>query len=164
LRRGTGRCATLLPGGHTLSSAEYPGDDVPVIPPATYLYEPDGALIRAHLVQPLARHLGAAQIDPHIAYLTSNTYQRTPFARCFNVEAWFPFQLKRLRHYLRTNHVGRVTIKKRGSPLEPDALRQQLRLRGDEHRVLFLTHVLGQPAVLVGAEMLPDVHIKTVDL
>jgi hypothetical protein len=96
------------------------------------------------------------QIDPHIAYLTSATYRPTPFARCFTLEAWFPFQLKRLRSYLRTNHIGRVTIKKRGSPIEPDALRQQLRLRGDQHRVLFLTHVLGQPAVLIGSEWLSD--------
>jgi len=157
LRRGTVRSATLLPGGHSLSTADYPGEDVPVTTPATYLYEPDGAVIRAHLVQPLARHLGAAQIDPYIAYLTAKSYQYTPFARCFGVEAWFPFQLKRLRRYLRSNGVGRVTIKKRGSPLEPDTLRQQLRLRGDGHRTLFLTHVLGQPAVLIGDEIIPDV-------
>ena len=156
LRRGAARSATLLPGGHSLSSADFPGHDVPVTTPETYLYEPDGALIRAHLVQPLARHLGAAQLDPHIAYLTSATYRPTPFARCFALEAWFPFQLKRLRSYLRSNHIGRVTIKKRGSPIEPDALRQQLRLRGDQHRVLFLTHVLGQPAVLIGSEWLSD--------
>ena len=47
--------------------------------------------------------------------------------------------------------VGQVTIKKRGSPLEPDALRQALRLRGDNEAVLFLTQVAGRHTVLIGA-------------
>jgi len=153
LRLGPARRATLLPAGHTLSSNDYPGETVPVRPPSTYLYEPDGAVIRAHLVQTVARHLGCAQIDSDIAYLTANSYQETPFARCFSLEEWFPFQLKRLRRYLRANKIGRVTIKKRGSPLDPDTLRQQLRLQGDEHRTLFLTHVMGNPAVLIGREI-----------
>ena len=106
-------------------------------------------MIRAHLVQPLACQLDGAQFDPEIAYLTSDSYKETPFARCFKLEAWFPFQLKKLRHYLRENNVGRVTIKKRGSALDPDNLRRQLRLRGEEHRILFLTFVLGVPAVLI---------------
>jgi len=85
--------------------------------------------------------------------LTADSCQETPFARCFKLEAWFPFQLKRLRRYLREHNIGRVTIKKRGSPLDPDSLRQQLRLRGDEQRVLFLTHVMREPAVLIGNEI-----------
>jgi len=153
LRCGSTRYATLLPGGHTVTVDDYPGEKVPARPPSAYLYEPDGAVIRAHLVQTLARHLDCAQIDADIAYLTADSYKETPFARCFSLEAWFPFQLKRLRRYLRTNHIGQVTIKKRGSPLDPDTLRQQLRLRGDEHRTLFLTHVLGEPAVLIGSEI-----------
>ena len=76
--------------------------------------------------------------------------QSTPFAKCFVLDDVFPFQLKKLRHYLRQRNVGKVTIKKRGSPLDPDALRHRLRLRGDEHRVIFLTHVLGEPMVLIG--------------
>lgn len=152
LRRGTERKATLLPGGHSLTTADYPGPDVPATNPAAYLYEPDGAVIRAHLVQPLARHLNATQIDPQIAYLTSDECIETPYARRFALEAWFPFQLKRLRQYLRAHNVGQVTIKKRGSPLEPEFLRRQLRLRGDQQRILFLTHVKGKPAVIIGNE------------
>ena len=153
LRDGRGRRATLLPAGLSLPAADYRGEDIPVREPATYLYEPDGAVIRAHLVQNLGRLLNCAQIDRQIAYLTAENYQATPFARCFELEAWFPFQLKRLRSYLNANHIGEVTIKKRGSPLDPDHLRRRLRLSGAEQRILFLTHVLGQPAVLIGQEM-----------
>lgn len=153
LRDGTQRRATLLPAAHTLSEQDAPGPPVAVTTPQAYLYEPDGAVIRAHLVQPLARLLGAAQIDEEIAYLTSAARVATPFARCFRVEEWFPFQLKQLRHYLRERNVGRATIKKRGSPIDPDVLRRQLRLSGEEHRVVFLTLVQGQPAVVVGEEV-----------
>ena len=141
------RRATLLPGGHTLS-----GDDdavAPVVAPRAFLYEPDGAVIRAHLVGLLATRLDAALIDPHIAYLTADAARPTPFARAFAIDDHFPFQLKRLRAYLRQRGVGRVTIKKRGSPLEPEALRQALRLRGDNEAVLFLTQVMGRHTVLI---------------
>jgi hypothetical protein len=152
LHSGVRRRATLLPGEHTLTDAEQVEEDVAVTGPQRYLYEPDGAVIRAHLVEALAQQLGATKIDADIAYLTANTLQATPFAACFAIEAHFPFQLKRLRHYLRQHSVGQVTIKKRGSPLDPDTLRQQLRLRrdSDAHRLVFLTHVQGEAAVLIG--------------
>jgi SAM-dependent methyltransferase len=147
LRSGAARRATLLPGGHSLTSE--PGDPAPVVTPQGYLYEPDGAIIRAHLVEELARMLGAGKIDQEIAYLTAVTPQQTPFARCYPIEDAFPFQLKRLRHYLRQRHVGHVVIKKRGSPLEPEWLQKQLRLQGDEQRTLFLTQIGGKAGVVV---------------
>ncbi len=55
-----------------------------------------------------------------------------------------PFSLKRLRAYLRQRNVGRATVKKRGSPLQPEELIRELRLEGEEERVLFLTHVRGK--------------------
>lgn len=146
--RGNGRRATLLPEGHTL---EEDGETATVetTPPRAYLYEPDGAVIRAHLVQTLARQLDATLIDPQLAYLTADTCRSTPFARCYALEAAFPFQLKRLRHYLRERQVGRVTIKKRGSPLDPQWLEAQLRLKGPHHRLIFLTQAAGEPTVLI---------------
>lgn len=153
-RGNVARRATLLPEAHTLTTADMP-DDVPLSAPQAYLYEPDGAVIRAHLVEVVAAQLDAAKLDDEIAYLTAATAQATPFARCFAIEAHFPFQLKRLRHYLRAHQVGQVTIKKRGSPLQPERLRRQLRLSDDHtaHRILFLTHVKGEAVVLIGEEI-----------
>jgi hypothetical protein len=148
LRTGARRRATLLPGGHTLTDEEE--GEVEAGPPRAYLYEPDGAVIRAHLVGQLGRRLNATLLDPQIAYLTAGEPAPTPLARCYRIEDHFPFQLKRLRSYLRERDVGRVTIKKRGSPLDPDILRQALRLRGTTHRVIFLTQVMGRPMVLIG--------------
>jgi SAM-dependent methyltransferase len=153
---GVQRRATLLPDGHTLTTADLPTELIECMPPKAYLYEPDSAVIRAHLVQALADKLSASQIDESIAYLTADTAVVTPFARCFAVEAHFPFLLKQLRHDLRERQVGSVTIKKRGSPLEPDKLQRRLRLSGpkETHRFLFLTHILGTPSVVVATKEL----------
>lgn len=148
LHSGAERRATLLPDGATLTCEA--GEPVEVTAPQGYLYEPDGAVIRAHLVEELARVLGATKIDEEIAYVTAVTPQKNPFARCFAIDDAFPFQLKRLRQYLRQRQVGQVIIKKRGSPLEPEWLQRQLRLRGHEERILFLTQVQGKASVLVG--------------
>ncbi len=152
LRDGSERRATLLPGVHTLSDLDDSGDTVPVGKPARFLYEPDGAVIRAHLVEILAQKLGAYKIDDDIAYLTAAEPTVTPFARCFAIEATMPFHLKKLRARLRDMGVGRVTVKKRGSPLSPEELQRRLDLSGERDVILFLTHVQGEPYVLIGGE------------
>ena len=95
--------------------------------------------------------LEAEQVDQEIAYLTAREKKSTPFARVWEVEDWFPFQLKRLRTYLRERQVGLVTVKKRGSPILPEELIQALRLLKDapEERVVFLTQMQGRPIVVV---------------
>jgi SAM-dependent methyltransferase len=143
----TGKRATLLPGPHTLTAeAQQP---LPLSEPLAYFYEPDPAILRAGLVEALGARLGAAQLDPEIAYLTADALSETPFARVWKVEDWMPFQLKRLRTALRERNVGRVTVKKRGSPLMPEEMIQDLRLEGEEERVLFLTQVRGKHAVVI---------------
>lgn len=122
---------------------------VPIAPPSAYLYEPDAAVIRAHLVTHLAEQMGAAQIDSTIAYLTSERAVVTPFARCWRVIEGLPFSLKRLRARLRMLDAGVVTVKKRGSPLDTDALARQLSGPGARALVVVLTIARGQPIALI---------------
>ncbi|MCK5428558.1 MAG: hypothetical protein KAI94_03755, partial [Anaerolineales bacterium] len=140
-----------LPGPDTLLPA--PEAPLSVSEPRAYLYEPDPAVLRARLVRTLAVELGASQLDPDIAYLTGDTLKPTPFARVWAVEDWFPFGLKRLRAYLRERGVGRVTVKKRGSPLQPEALIRDLRLKGEAEKVIFLSHLRGRPIVIIGVDI-----------
>lgn len=159
LRQHT-RSATLLrPDSQAVTLYASDGPPVPVMPPSRYLYEPDGAVIRAHLVEPLARQIDAAKIDAEIAFLTSDTLIATPFARAFRVDEVLPFNLKRLRARLRELGVGQVVVKKRGSPIDPQVLEQQLRLdRTSESRALtlVLTQVQGQPSVILCAPISLD--------
>lgn len=145
--KSTQRRATLLPGGHTLCE-EYSAK-LPLSEPQAYIYEPDPAVIRAGLVASLGSRIETCQLDPTIAYLTGELLTENPFARAWKIEAWFPFGLKRLRTYLRQQAVGQVTVKKRGSPLEPQALIHDLRLKGEQERVVFLTQLKDKPIVIV---------------
>jgi hypothetical protein len=113
------------------------------------LYEPNPAVIRAHLVGTLAAALGAWQIDASIAYLSADAVALTPFARAWRVESVLPFGVDRVRRHLRSLDVGRVTVKKRGSPLEPEAFARMLRLRGGEERTVVLTRQMGKPVALI---------------
>lgn len=46
--------------------------------------------------------------------------------------------------------VGGITVKKRGSPLALEVLIHKLKPSGPEGRIVFLTHVNGEPYMLVG--------------
>lgn len=163
LQRGVARTATLLPGPHRLDSAT-PAGEVPVRPPQQYFYEPDPTILRATLVRTLATLLDAAQIDASIAYLTSDTLVCTPFARAWHISRHGPFHLKTLNKWLREMSAGDVVVKKRGSPIDPDAFRRRLKTtRGGPTVTVFLTRVLDRPWMVVGEEIREDVGAKMGD-
>lgn len=141
--------ATLLPGGHTLTDGP-PGAAIPVTQPGRYLYEPDAAVIRAHLVEDLARRLGAAKLSEQIAYLTSDELVETSFATAYQVEEVMPFHLKRLNRRLKALDIGELVIKKRGFPVDPEQFRRRLSYGSGQGRtVLVLTRVLERPTAIL---------------
>lgn len=140
--------ATILPGPYSLTGEDQP-KPLPLNEPQGYLYEPDGAVLRAGLVAKLGEQLSAYQLDRDIAYLTADQEIPSPFARVWQIEDWFAFNVKRLRSFLRERNVGQITVKKRGSPLQPQELIRMLRLQGDHQRVVFLTHLDGSPIIIV---------------
>jgi hypothetical protein len=144
---GEGRRATVLPAGATLCALA--DITAPVAPAGRVLYEPSPAVIRAHLIGTLAALLGAWQIDSSIAYLSADEHRASPFARAWPIESVLPFSVDGVRRHLRALGVGRVTVKKRGSPLEPEAFARMLRLRGDAERTVVLTRQLDRPVALI---------------
>lgn len=115
----------------------------------TYLYEPDGAVIRAGLVTAVAAGVQGGLVDPHIAYVTSDASFRTPFARGYRVVEHLPYREKQLKAALQERGIGRLTIKKRGVQVVPDELRKRLALKGDNEATLVLTRVAGHGAALL---------------
>jgi ribosomal protein L23 len=125
------------------------GEAPPAGPVGGYLYEPDGAVIRAGLVGAVARAVRGRLVDRSIAYVTADHLTATKLATAYAVDEVFGFQLKSLRTWLRDHKVGRLTIKKRGTAVEPEQLRKQLRLSGDNEATIVLTRVDGRQSVLV---------------
>jgi hypothetical protein len=149
--------ATLLPGGGTLTgggAAALP--DPRVRPVGRFLYEPDGAVIRAHLVAAVAETLGGGLIDPAIAYVTADEPRPTPYATAYEIGDVLPFNLKRLKALLRERGVGVLTVKKRGSAVEPEEVRRRVKPRGPHAATVFLTRVAGAPSMLIGRPYAPS--------
>ncbi|MGY0069222.1 THUMP-like domain-containing protein [Streptomyces sp. QTS137] len=142
--------ATLLPGPRTLLSRGLP--DPAVRPPGRYLYEPDGAVIRAHLVAEVAQDLDGGLIDATIAYITADAHRPTPYATAYEITDRLPFNVKKLKALLRERRVGTLTVKKRGSAVEPEELRRKAlpRPNGAASVTVFLTRVAGAPTMLLG--------------
>lgn len=148
---GPGRVrATLLPGPRTLLGRGLP--DPEVRPVGRFLYEPDGAVIRAHLVAEVAEELDGGLLDETIAYVTADTLRPTPYARAYEITDRLPFNVKKLKALLREREVGILTVKKRGSAVEPEELRRKVlpKPHGRNTATVFLTRVAGAPTMLLG--------------
>ncbi len=145
--------ATLLPGPRTLLGRGLP--DPEVRPVGRYLYEPDGAVIRAHLVAEVAEEVAGGLIDATIAYLTADELHPTPYATPYEITDQLPFNLKKLKALLREREVGTLTVKKRGSAVEPEELRRKVKPQGPNAATVFLTRVAGAPTMLVGGPARP---------
>lgn len=142
------RATVLGPAGlATLTEEDDPG--APVVPLGRFLYEPDGAVIRAGLVTAVAARVGGGLLDEHIAYVASEQGATTPFARGYEVLAELPYREKPLKAALRERRIGRLTIKRRGVDVVPEELRKRLAPAGDEEGTIVLTRVAGKGTCLL---------------
>ncbi|RVU18012.1 class I SAM-dependent methyltransferase [Streptomyces antnestii] len=142
--------ATLLPGPRPLTGRGLP--DPEVRPVGRYLYEPDGAVIRAHLVADVAEEVEGGLIDETIAYVTSDTLRATPYGTAYEITDQLHFNVKKLKALLREREVGILTVKKRGSAVDPEELRRKAlpKRHGKASVTVFLTRVAGAPTMLLG--------------
>lgn len=148
-QEGIARSALVLRGEEVARTDDRGQPQPPLGPVGAYLYEPDGAVIRAGLVGQVAAAVDGRLLDRTIAYVTADSRRDTLLARGYAVDDVLPFGLKTLRTYLRDRGVGRVEIKKRGTAVVPEQLRQQLRLSGHGSATLVLTRVAGRQSVIV---------------
>ncbi|ACV08298.1 SAM-dependent methyltransferase [Jonesia denitrificans] len=160
LAQHRGHTALLINAeGHHHTFTAHPSNTEPEIAApghyGTTLIEPDGALIRAGLVADLAQRIGAQLLDPHIAYLTTDS-DHIPLAdgvrlgRAYQITDVLPYTVKNLRGYLRERKVGSVEIKKRGVDITPEKLRPQLGLAGPNRATVILTRVKDSRIAMIG--------------
>lgn len=142
--------ATLLPGPRELRGRGLPDPAVRAV--GRYLYEPDGAVIRAHLVAEVAEQVDGGLVDETIAYITADELRPTPYAAAYEITDRLPFNVKKLKALLRERGVGVLTVKKRGSAVEPEELRKKAlpKSHGPHSATVFLTRVAGAPTMLLG--------------
>ena len=148
------RRATVISSAGGLASMTdeddpYTGEPRPVREVGQYLYEPDGAVIRAGLVTAVAAQVDGGLLDERIAYATSDAGFRGPFMKSYEVLEELPYREKQLKAALAERKVGRLTIKKRGVDVVPEQLRKRLGLKGSEEATIVLTRVRDVGRVLL---------------
>lgn len=128
---------------------------VEVRPPRAWLCEPDPSVIRAGCVQTLGAMIDGTLLDETIAYLSSDEKPESVWLRAWKILDWMPFNLKKLRAYLRERNVGTVTVKKRGFPITPEELIPMLKLKGESSLTLVMTRWQGTRIVIVCEDYQP---------
>lgn len=149
--RGVQRRATVIDSSGSFASvteADDPGN-APVRDVGRFVYEPDDAVIRAHLVTAIAVDVEGWLLDPHLAYVSSDVHRPNRLARAYAVREVLPFKEKQLRAALRARGVGPLTIKKRGVQVTPEALRKRLGLKGPTPATIIITRTPTSAAVLL---------------
>ena len=136
-------------GTHEITSTSTQRLDAPLAELGKYIYEPDAAVIRSHLVGDLAIELGLNIFSNEIAYLSGDEPIVSPWLRGYEVIENLVFDRKKLKAYLREKKIGTLEIKKRGADITPEQLRRELDPKGPESATLIVTRVDGAHRVLI---------------
>ncbi len=145
---GGARSATLLPAGVSLC-ADPAAPPPSLSEPRGWLFEPDAAVVRAHLIAEVAERVAGAQIDPQIAYLTTDTPPASLFGTGYRILEWLPFNLRRLQERVRALGGRVAAVKRRGVPMEPEEITRRLTGSGELPLVIILTRVVDRPVALI---------------
>lgn len=137
------RAATVVnsTGRHEIVSETFESEPANVLALKQFIYEPDNAIVRSHLIADLAHEVGASLISREIAYLSSDREIDSPMMRGFRVIDEMAFDRKKLKAYLRDRNIGTLEIKKRGVDVVPEQLRKEMSLKGEIAATLILTRV-----------------------
>ena len=137
------RAATVVSaaGRHEIVSEVAISEPAEIAPLKRFIYEPDNAVVRSHLIADLAFETGATLVSREIAYLSSDQQIDSPMMRGFEVIDELAFDRKKLKAYLRDKNIGALEIKKRGVDVVPEQLRKELSLKGEIAATLILTRI-----------------------
>jgi len=114
-----------------------------------FLYEPDPAVIKAHLINQLATIVDCDIIHPRIAYLTSNKFIKSPWLRSYRILDTCSIDIPAIKKKLEEYEINKVDCKARGLTLDLHAIQKQLRSPGDGRGLVIFTWVSNQKTAII---------------
>ncbi|WP_048180195.1 methyltransferase domain-containing protein [Methanosarcina sp. MTP4] len=109
--------------------------------PKKYLYEPDPAFIKAHLIDDLAKEFGLNLIDTKIAYLTGNEKIETPLLNRYSVKRVLNPAFEKINSSLSELNIGRLDFKARGVKVDLHNIHRKIRGKGRNEGLVIFTKV-----------------------
>jgi hypothetical protein len=146
--------AVIDPGGAPRTIIGRPNQPVPVTDDlGKFIVDIDPAVRAAHLHGALAAQLSISALASGPSYFSANLPITDAAVSCFKIDSVLPLRVRAIAEHLRERGIGRLEIKKRGVDIDPEKLRQSLKLRGDNAATLLITPVAGRAAAIVARRL-----------
>ncbi|GBU25060.1 hypothetical protein R83H12_01699 [Fibrobacteria bacterium R8-3-H12] len=115
-----------------------------------FILEPIPVLVRSHLFLSEAKKCGFWQIDSTLAYLSCEEFlpEHKGFA-AYKVIDQSSLSTNSVKAMLKKHCIGKITLKKRGVEVIPEAEIHRLSPKGEKEGVLFYTRVLGEKMAIL---------------
>jgi SAM-dependent methyltransferase len=128
-RPGVARSALLIRDGEAveIKSEKSESTQAPLRELGKYLYEPDNAVVRSHLIAELAADFELGLIAPEIAYLTGDGIVESPWLRGFEVPQEAQGSPSRIRHRCSRNQEARKRCRPRSFTQRTSVKRRESR-------------------------------------
>ncbi len=140
--------ATKLPEKITLVKEEHKLD-ISQSEPKKYLYEPDPAFIKAHMIKALAKKFGLGLINIKIAYLTGDEKIETPLLNKYLIKQVLNLEYEKINNTLSELNIGRVDFKARGVNINLHNIRRKIRGKGRNKGLVIFTKIDGKNQAII---------------
>jgi len=122
-----------------------------------FILEPNPVLVRSHLFLSEAKKHGFWQIDSTLAYLSCENLppEHNGFT-AYKIIEQSSLSTNHVKAMLRKYNAGKITLKKRGVEVVPEAEIRRLAPKGEKEYILFYTRILGEKRAVLAELILGD--------
>ena len=122
---------------------------VPVSEPKEFIYEPDPAFIKAHLISDIAEKYNLHQLNENIAYLTSDSYIETPIMKSYHVLAYENLDYDVINNKLSKLNLGKIDFKARGVSIDLKTIHKYIHGTGKQKGLVIFTKIIDKPHAII---------------
>jgi len=130
-------------------------NNVDVVPIKKYLYEPNKAISKAHLINEVAAKFSLSKINFNLSFLTGDELTDTEglnIFRKFKVQHYEEFSLKKFKEFLKNQKIDRAEIMAKRFPMTPEEIRLRLKIKDGGPEILIFTVNNSNKKVFILAE------------
>ncbi|MDR2581374.1 MAG: hypothetical protein LBC85_10340 [Fibromonadaceae bacterium] len=122
--------------------------------PGVFILEPNPVLVRSHLFLSEAKKHGFWQIDSTLAYTSCDNLpsQHNGFT-AYKIIDQSSLSTNKVKEMLRKHNAGKITLKKRGVEVVPEAEIRRLAPKGEREFILFYTRILNEKRAILAKSM-----------